>query len=167
MKALFPAVLLSLLLAAACPAAAAPVSVDLFLAPDCPIAKAYAPAIERLHLAWRDRGVVFRLIFPDRDLDEAAVRRHLAEYGLTAAFVIDRDHSLVKRARATTTPEAVVFDPEGGIVYRGLIDNRYSGLGSRLAEATEHYLHDALEATLSGEKPPLAETQPIGCLIEG
>lgn len=147
-------------------AAAEPLSVDLFLATDCPIARAYSPEIERLHLAWRERGVAFRLVFPDRDLDEETLRRHLAEYGLTAPFVLDRDRALVKRAGATTTPEAVVFDAEGRIVYRGCIDNRYSALGSRLAEATALYLRDALEAAAGGRKPAISETAPIGCLIE-
>ncbi len=159
--------LLSLLLAVSGSLAAAePVSVDLFLATDCPIANAYAPEIERLHLAYRERGVVFRLVFPDRELDEETVRRHLAAYGLTAPFVIDRDRALVMRAKATTTPKAVVFDPEERIVYRGRIDNRYAGFGKRLAEATESYLRDALDAVLSGRMPTVAETEAIGCLIE-
>ncbi len=158
---------LTLLLVGVCRSAAGePVSVDLFLAADCPIANRYAPEIERLHLAYRERGVVFRLVFPDRDLDERTVRRHLAEYGLTAPFVIDRDRALVNRAKATITPEAVVFDPEERIVYRGRIDNRYASLGKRLAEATEFHLRDAIEAVLSGRRPAVAETDAVGCLIE-
>jgi len=149
------------------PAAAKSVaSVDLFVAPDCPIANAYAPEVERLHLAYREKGVAFRLVFPDRDLAEDGVRRHLADYGITAPFVIDRDHALVKRAKATTTPEAVLFDRTGGILYRGRIDNRYSDLGDRRGTVTEFYLRDALDALLSGEKPPVTKTAPIGCIIE-
>ncbi len=93
-------------------------TVDLFVATDCPIANGYAPEIERLHLAYREKGVAFRLVFPDRDLAEDEVRRHLADYGITAPFVIDRDHALVNRAKATTTPEVVLFDRTGGILYR-------------------------------------------------
>lgn len=148
-------------------AAAEPLfTVDLFVATDCPIANGYAPEIERLHLAYREKGVAFRLVFPDRDLAEDEVRRHLADYGITAPFVIDRDHALVKRAKATTTPEAVLFDRTGGILYRGRIDNRYSDLGDRRGTVTELYLRDALDAVLSGKKPPVPETVPIGCLIE-
>ncbi len=147
-------------------AAAGPVSVDLFLATDCPIANAYAPEIERLHQAFRGRGVAFRLVFPDRNLDEAALRAHLADYGLTAPFVVDHDRALVKRARATTTPEAVLYGADGGIAYRGGIDNRYAGLGKRRAAATERYLRDAIEAVLAGGKPTVAATEAVGCLIE-
>jgi hypothetical protein len=147
--------------------AAEPVAtVELFVAIDCPIANGYAPEIERLHLAYRERGLVFRLVFPDRDLDENTVKQHLADYRITAPFVIDRDHALVKRADATTTPEAVLYDRKGGIVYQGKLDNRYTDLGDRRGTVTEFYLRDAIEAVLSGKQPPVARTAPIGCLIE-
>lgn len=146
---------------------AAPIaSVDLFVATDCPIANGYAPEIERLHLVYRERGVAFRLVFPDRDLTEEFVKQHLADYAVTAPFVIDRDRALVKRAAATTTPEVVVFDREGSIAYRGRIDNRYSDLGDRRGTVTEFYLRDALDALLAGRKPALDKTDAIGCLIE-
>jgi thiol-disulfide isomerase/thioredoxin len=140
--------------------------VDLFVATDCPIANGYAPEIERLHQAYRTKGISFRLVFPDRDLTEETVRRHLAAYGLTLPFMIDRDHALVKRASATTTPEAVVFDPKGLVLYQGRIDNRYSDLGDRRDTVTEFHLSDALDAVLAGKRPSVAKTEPIGCLIE-
>ena len=147
--------------------AAEPVAtVDLFVATDCPIANSYAPEIERLHLAYGPKGIAFRLVFPDHDLSEEAVNRHLAQYGIPGPFVIDRDHALVKRAAANTTPEVVLFDPKGAILYRGRIDNRYSDLGDRRNTVTEPYLRNALDAVLSGKEPPLSATPPIGCLIE-
>jgi hypothetical protein len=158
------------LLALAVPLAAGPAAplatVDLFVATDCPIANGYAPEIERLHDAYLAKGISFRLVFPDRDLTEETVRRHLADYGLTVPFVIDRDHAFVKRASATTTPEAVVFDPKGVILYQGRIDNRYSDLGDRRGTVTELYLRDALDAILAGKRPAVAKTEAIGCLIE-
>ena len=159
---LFPLLLLAPLRLVSAPVA----SVDLFVATDCPIANGYAPEIERLHLACREKGIPFRLVFPDRDLTEEGVKQHLADYAVTAPFVIDRDRALVKRAAATTTPEVVVFDREGAIAYRGRIDNRYSDLGDRRGTVTEFYLRDALDALLAGRKPPVARTEAIGCLIE-
>lgn len=141
-------------------------TVDLFVATDCPIANGYAPEIERLHQAYQAKGISIRLVFPDRDLTEEAVRRHLADYGLTMTYAIDRDHALVKRASATTTPEAVVFDPKGVVIYQGCIDNRYSDLGDRRGTVTEFYLRDALDAILAGRIPAVAKTGAIGCLIE-
>jgi hypothetical protein len=159
-----------LLLALAVPLAAGPAAplatVDLFVATDCPIANGYAPEIERLHRSYLGKGIPFRLVFPDDDLTEEKVRSHLADYGLTLPFEIDRDHSLVKRAKASTTPEVVVFGPAGEILYQGRIDNRYSDLGDRRGTVTEFYLREALDAILAGRKPPISKTEAIGCLIE-
>lgn len=161
--------LLSLLLLLLAPLRldASPVaSVDLFVATDCPIANGYAPEFERLYQVYRKNGIAFRLVFPDRDLTDEVVKQHLADYAVTIPFVVDRDRSLVKRATATTTPEVVVYDREGSIVYRGRIDNRYFDLGDRRGTVTEFYLRDALDALLAGRKPALARTDAIGCLIE-
>lgn len=148
------------------PPAAPGVSVDLFVAPDCPIANACAPEIERLYQSYRTKGVAFRLVFPDRDLDEREVRRHLADFGLTMPFLIDRDHAIVERGGATVTPEAVVYGRDGAIVYRGRIDNLYSDLGDRRGTVTEFYLRDALDAVLAGRMPPIERTAAVGCFIE-
>ncbi len=140
--------------------------VELFVAPDCPIVNGYAPEIERLYREYRDKGVTFLLVYPDRDLDEAKVQAHRAEYSLTLPFVIDREHARVAKAGAKTTPEAVVFDAKGTIRYRGRIDDRYSDLGDRRATVTAAYLREAIEALLAGKEPPRARTPAIGCLIE-
>ncbi|MCB1206267.1 MAG: redoxin family protein [Verrucomicrobiae bacterium] len=141
-------------------------SVDLFVATDCPIANACAPEIERLYQAYKTKGVDFRLVFPDRDLDEGEVRQHLADFGLNVPFVIDRDHAFVKRGGATVTPEAVVYNRLGAIAYRGKIDNRYTDFGDRRITVSEFYLRDALDAVLSGKTPAIERTAAIGCLIE-
>lgn len=140
--------------------------VELFVAPDCPIVNSYAPEIERIYREYRDKGVDFLLVYPDRDLDEAKVRAHREEYALTLPFAIDGDRTRVAKAGATTTPEAVVFDGKGGIRYQGRIDDRYSDLGDRRATVSAAYLREAIEALLAGKAPPLAKTTAIGCLIE-
>ena len=62
--------------------------------------------------------------------------------------------------------EAVVIDPKGVVLYQGRIDNRYFGLGVRWGSVTEFYLRDALDATLGGKRPTVAQTEAVGCLIE-
>jgi hypothetical protein len=127
-------------------------TVDLFVATDCPIANGYAPEIERLHLAYREKGVAFRLVFPDRDLAEDEVRRHLADYGITAPFMIDRDHALLKRAKATTTPEVVLFDRTGG---DGILPPRRAGRGVVGEKTSRHQDRaDRVYHRVVIEKPP-------------
>ncbi len=141
-------------------------SVDLFVATDCPIANSYAPEIERIYQHYRDRGVCLRLVYPDSDLSEEEVRAHLIDYQLTLPFIIDRDHSLVRRASATTTPEVAVYNAAGELVYLGAIDDRNPRLGAKRQKANSSYLRETLDALLASRKPSVTRVRAVGCLIE-
>lgn len=148
------------------PAAEAVATVAIFIATDCPIANSYVPEFNRLRADYSAKGIEIRLVYPDPEVTEDDVKKHVADYGLELPTAIDRDHTLVKRAGVTTTPEAAVFDAEENVVYRGRIDNLYADFGERRRQVTERYLRDALEAILKGEKPAVATTEAVGCLIE-
>src|SRR5262245_21277642 len=82
--------------------------VYIFTSRDCPISNRYAPEIQRLAHAFGARGVVFRLVYPGRADDDAAIRTHLRAFaydGVTEA-VRDPQMALVKHTGATITPEA-------------------------------------------------------------
>jgi thiol-disulfide isomerase/thioredoxin len=140
--------------------------VMIFIATDCPIANSYAPEFERLRKDYGGKKVDFLLVYPDPALTEAAVKKHLTDYGMTLPTKIDRDHALVKQAGVTTTPEVAVLGADGTLLYRGRIDNLYADYGERRRTITEPYLRNALDAILRGEKPALPTTKAIGCLIE-
>lgn len=149
------------------PSSAGPVAiVSIFIATDCPIANSYAPEINRLWEEYTKSGIEIRLIYPDPDVTEDEVNRHVADYSLKPVTVIDRDHTRVKKAGVTITPEVAVSDPAGKVIYRGRIDNLYADYGERRREVTERYLRDALDAVLKGTKPAVTKTEAIGCLIE-
>ena len=77
-----------------------------------------------------------------------AIRRHLREYNYPCPGLRNPRHTLVDYCQATTTPEAVVFNRDQTMAYRGRINNLYEELGQPRAEATTHELADAIEATL-------------------
>ncbi|MEQ1842491.1 MAG: redoxin family protein [Verrucomicrobiales bacterium] len=140
--------------------------VSIFIATDCPIANSYAPEINRIWDDYSEKGIEIQLVYPDPEVTEVEVSQHVAEYSLTPATVIDRDHTLVKKAGVTITPEVAVSDSAGKVIYRGRIDNLYADYGERRREVTERYLRDALDAILKGDTPTVTKTGAIGCLIE-
>jgi len=71
----------------------------------------------------------------------------------------------VKRAGATITPEAAVYDGRGRLTYRGRIDDRYSAVGIERATATRHDLQDAIAATIAGKPVTPRFTQAVGCYV--
>jgi hypothetical protein len=145
--------------------AALAMTVLIFVSTDCPISNRYAPEIKRLHDEFTSRGVRFRLVYPNPLDGEAAIGKHLQEYGLPRIAEHDRDHSLVKMAGATITPEAAVFDARQRLVYRGRIDDRFVDLGRERPAATQADLRNALTASLAGNRVSPSRTQAVGCFI--
>ncbi len=140
-------------------------TVLIFVSIDCPVSNRYAPEIKRLHEEFSPRGVRFQLVYPNPLDAEAAITRHLREYGYPPIGRRDPDHALVNVAGATITPEAVVFDANQRAVYRGRIDNRFVELGRERPTATQHDLHNALTAVLAGKPVSPPQTQAVGCFI--
>jgi hypothetical protein len=116
---------------------------------------------EKLH----SKGVDFYLIYVDPNEKPDAIRKHLKEYDYPCAGLRDPDHTLVAQTGATVTPEAVVFDSDWRIAYRGRINNEYVEIGKSRTNSVHHDLQDAIEATLAGR--PVAEpvTRAVGCYI--
>ncbi len=140
-------------------------TVLIFVSTECPISNRYAPEIRRLHEEFAMRGVRFRLVYPNPLDSEAAIARHLEEYGYPQIAERDPDHTLVKMAGATITPEAVAFDGRQRLVYRGRIDDRFVELGRERPSAARRDLRNALTAILAGKRVSPSQTQAVGCFI--
>jgi hypothetical protein len=140
-------------------------TVLIFVSTDCPISNRYAPEITRLHQEFASRGVRFRLVYPNPIDSDAAISKHLQAYALPPIGQRDSDHLLVKKAGATITPEAAVFDARERLVYLGRIDDRFVELGRERPTATQPDLRNALLAMLDGKTASPARTQAVGCFI--
>jgi hypothetical protein len=139
-------------------------SVLVFYWQDCPVSNGYAPELNRI--AATHTNFAFYIVQVDPDLTPAAAREHARKFDLRAPVLLDPQHRLVKFARATATPEAVVIGRNGRILYRGRIDDHYAALEKKRAEATEHDLIDVLDNLAAGKPPGKTETQVMGCLIQ-
>ena len=137
----------------------------LFVSVDCPISNRYAPEVRRLHDKFAAQGISFSLVYPNPVEPVAAIRRHIKDYSYPMRALRDPRHALVKQAGATITPEAAVFDPNGRLLYRGRIDDRYVSLGLERPVATRHDLDEALTDIVAGKAPRQATTQAVGCFI--
>ena len=141
------------------------VRVLIFTSIDCPISNRYAPEIQRLQEEFAARGVQFSLVFANPRETRDAIHEHMKAFGYRIDVVQDPRHELVRRAGATVTPEAAIFDRHGRLVYRGRIDDRYVDVGIDRQRATNHDLQDAIAATLAGRPVAKPITQAVGCYL--
>jgi peroxiredoxin len=141
------------------------VHVAIFTRSDCPVSNRFAPEVRKLFDEFHSKGADFYLVYVDPSEKPQAIRDHLRQYEYACPGLRDPEHTLVAQTGATVTPEAVVFDRNWQMTYRGRINDQYEDLGKARANSNKHDLRDAIEATLAGQ--PVAEpiTKAVGCYI--
>jgi hypothetical protein len=137
----------------------------LFVRTDCPITNRYAPELDRIAHEFAGRSVQFWLIYPDASETESAIAQHKLEYKLPGTPLRDPKHVFVKRAEATISPQAAVFDQAGRLMYSGRIDDRYVAFGKARPAPRTHDLEVAIAATLDGKPIPEPRTRSVGCYL--
>ena len=100
------------------------------------------------------------------------MREHAAANGYRFTYVFDESQELGRALGATRTPEYFVFDADRTLVYMGAIhdspaqESSDGSIAYTQGEPTEHYVADAIRATLAGEPVATAETRAHGCSVE-
>ena len=138
----------------------------LFLGHDCPISNKYSPEINRI-IAQYGKRVSFFIVYADPDVAKAEALKHSQDFSYRCPALLDSKHKMVKRAGATVTPEAAVFDSRGRLAYRGRIDDTYIDYGKRRDAPTRKDLRLALDSVLKGKRVTPATTKAVGCFIPG
>lgn len=137
----------------------------IFARTDCPITNRYAPEIARVAQEFASQGVQFWIVYPDPSETQAKIVQHMADYHLPGHGISDPHFELMKRAQATVSPQAAVFDSAGKLVYSGRIDDRFVAFGKARPSPQVHDLEDAIRATLAGKPVSEARTKAIGCYL--
>jgi len=144
-------------------------TVLIFINTDCPIANSYHPALKRLadEFCGLHENCDCRLILvhanPSLTVPEA--RKHQQDFDIQVPIVLDPDQRIAKTLKALVTPEAIVIDPAGNVLYRGRIDDRFATNGKRRDEPSTHELKDALTALAKDQPVAVRETEAYGCPI--
>lgn len=136
-----------------------------FVTNTCPIANAYQPRLRELQGEYGKRGIQFVEVYPVAALTKEDVVTHRREFEITTACVLDPELSLAKRLGAKVTPEAIVVDRAGRVLYRGRIDDQHAALGKKRPLASQHDLANALQAIVADQPIAISETKPVGCII--
>lgn len=131
----------------------------IFLSPECPLCKKYAPRLRELHQTFRDEAV-FAGVIPGQTFALNEIKTYQHDYKIPFVLLKDDNLALSRSLKAKVTPEVMVISAGGQLLYRGLIDNGIAGLGKQRTVVTEHYLANAIL-----KKNKISSTTAIGCMI--
>jgi len=140
--------------------------VMIFLAPECPLCINYSLTLNQLHKEFGNNQIKFTGIFPGKHDTQEEVLNYIQQYNIPFTCLWDKEKHLSHFFEAGITPEVVVSDTEGNVLYKGRIDNWAYSLGKKRAVITRHDLKEVLEKRKSGIAFKPYQTQAIGCIIE-
>jgi peroxiredoxin len=131
----------------------------------CPIVRASAEELQRLSTTFSLPHVRFLLIDASSQDSRASIAEEAEALRLTLPILHDESQVVAESLGITRTAEAIVVrTKDWSIAWRGPLDDRV-GYGAQKAEASHHWLSDALTATLAGMPVSQEATMLKGCLI--
>lgn len=139
---------------------------------DCPFVRKFynADKMQSLQRTYTDRDVVWLSIAssaPGKQGHESPERwNELTEETDAAptAVLIDEEGEVGRSYNARTTPQIVVIDPQGRLIYNGGIDSISSANPDDIDRA-DNYVVEVLDAVLAGDPAPVRSSEPYGCAV--
>jgi peroxiredoxin len=83
----------------------------------------------------------------------------------SAAYLLDSSGVVGKIYNAKTTPQIVIIDPKGTVLYNGAIDDKPSANPESLKDA-KNYALAALTEAMAGKQVSVSTSQPYGCSVK-
>jgi thiol-disulfide isomerase/thioredoxin len=136
----------------------------IFLSPECPLCKSYSVVLNKLAEDYA-AAVDFFGIIPGKAYSADEVRTYQEKYRINFNLMMDKNKKLSTLLAATITPEVVLLDPEGIIIYRGAIDDWVVDLGKKKLKPEKDYLRTSLQQYTTHMPVLVSQTSPKGCYI--
>lgn len=127
--------------------------------------------MQALQKEWTAKGVVWLTILSSAPgaqgfmtaSDENAYMSRV--HAAPTAAILDPTGRIGHEFEAKTTPDMIVIDPSGKVIYSGAIDNRPTTEPSDVQGAT-NYVSAALTESMAGQAVAVSFTRPYGCSVK-
>ncbi len=141
--------------------------------PECPFVKKHygSDNMQKLQEEFTGKGVVWLTIDSSAPGKEGYLTAEQAEKIMNSwktrqtALLLDPQGQAGKSYGAKNTPDMVIINPEGKIVYAGAIDSKATPNPADIPSST-NYVKVALEESMAGKSVSTANTKPYGCSIK-
>jgi len=141
--------------------------------PECPFVKKHygSDNMQKLQQEYTGKGVVWLTIDSNAPGTEGNVAPDQAQRIMASwrtkqtALLLDPESKVARSYGAKNTPNMVVINPEGKIVYEGAIDNKATPNPADIPNST-NYVKAALDESLAGRPVSNPTTKPYGCSVK-
>jgi peroxiredoxin len=127
--------------------------------------------MQKLQKEWTAKGVTWFTVISSAPGKQGFVNAneensYMSKMGAApTAALLDATGTIGHMYDAKTTPQMVVINPQGVIVYDGAIDNRPTSDLKDIQGAT-NYVSLALEQSMAGQNVNTQATRPYGCSVK-
>jgi peroxiredoxin len=127
--------------------------------------------MQALQKEWTGKGVVWFTVITSAPGQQGYVtpsqeNSYLEQmHAVPTAVLMDSDGKIGRLYNAKTTPQMIVIDPSGKVIYDGAIDDRPTPDPEDVRGA-RNYVSDALTEAMAGKPVQTAFTRPYGCGVK-
>jgi len=141
--------------------------------PECPFVKKHygSDNMQKLQQEYTSKGVVWLTIDSNAPGTEGNMTPEQAQKIMSSwkthqtALLLDPESKVARSYGAKNTPDMIVINPEGKIVYEGAIDNKATPNPNDIPSST-NYVKAALDESLAGKPVSSPTTKPYGCSVK-
>ena len=141
--------------------------------PECPFVKKHYGGgnMQKLQEEYTGKGVVWLTIDSNAPGTEGNLTSEQAMQKMTewkthqTSLLLDPEGKAGRAYGAKNTPNMVVINPEGKLIYEGAIDSKATPNPADIPNST-NYVKVALDESLAGKPVTTANTRPYGCSVK-
>jgi peroxiredoxin len=141
--------------------------------PECPFVKKHYGSgnMQKLQEEYTGKGIVWLTIDSNASGTEGNITPEQANKIMASwkthqtALLLDPESKVARSYGAKNTPDMIVINPEGKIVYEGAIDSKPTPNPNDIPGST-NYVKAALDESLAGKPVSNPATKPYGCSVK-
>ena len=127
--------------------------------------------MQNLQKEWTAKGVAWFTVISSAPGQQGYVtpseeNQYLAKmHADPTAVLLDPEGKIGRLFDAKTTPQMIVINPAGDVIYDGAIDNRPTPDVDDI-QGADNYVNDALTEAMAGKPVATTYTRPYGCSVK-
>jgi peroxiredoxin len=141
--------------------------------PECPFVKKHYGGgnMQKLQEEYTNKGIVWLTIDSNAPGTEGNITPEQAQKIMDSwkthqtALLLDPESKVARSYGAKNTPDMIIINPEGKIVYEGAIDSKPTPNPGDIPSST-NYVKAALDESLAGKPVSNPATKPYGCSVK-